>query len=342
MLGMVPRVSILMPCYNGADTLNGAIQSLVDQTLDDFEVIAVNDGSTDKTGDILAAWAESDKRIRVIDRPHSGIISTLNTGLTFCRANYIARMDADDYSHPERLSLQAAYLEANPQTAVVSCLVQGFPSADLRAGNRIYIEWLNSLLSDEDIRREMFVESPLPHPSAMLRKKWLDQTGGYQEHGWAEDYDLWLRLYLLGARFAKIPQVLLDWRDHDDRITRTDSRYSLENFLRAKAHYLAEGPLVDCDAVIIWGAGMIGRRISKHLLREGVPLATFIDIDPKKIGRTRRGFPIVAPEELPQIWDQYSRAVILAAVGARGARKLIRARLNDMGFVEGVDWWGVA
>ena len=65
-------------------------------------------------------------------------------------------------------------------------------------------------------------------------------------------------------------------------------------------------------------------------------------VDPKKIGRTRRGFPIVGPEELPKIWDQYSRAVILAAVGARGARKLIRARLNDMGFVEGSDWWGVA
>jgi len=251
-------------------------------------------------------------------------------------------MDADDCSYSERLSLQAAYLEANPQTAVVSCLVQGFPTEKLRDGYRIYIEWLNSLLSDEDIRREMFVESPIPHPSAMFRKKWIDHIGGYQDHGWAEDYDLWLRLYLGGACFAKIPQVLLDWRDHEDRITRTDSRYSLENFLRAKAHYLAEGPLADCDAVIIWGAGMIGRRISKHLLRASVPLVAFVDIDPKKIGRTRRGLPIIDPEELPRKWEQYSRAVILAAVGARGARKLIRARLNGLGFVEGKDWWGVA
>jgi len=331
-----------MPCYNAANTLDGALKSLVDQTLIDFEVIAVNDGSTDKTGDILAAWADADKRIRVIDRPHSGIVPSLNAGLAFCRAEYIARMDADDCSYSVRLSLQAAYLEANPQTAVVSCLVQGFPTEKLRDGYRIYIEWLNSLLSDEDIRREMFVESPIPHPSAMFRKKWIDHIGGYQDHGWAEDYDLWLRLYLGGACFAKIPQVLLDWRDHEDRITRTDSRYSLENFLRAKAHYLAEGPLADCDAVIIWGAGMIGRRISKHLLRASVPLVAFVDIDPKKIGRTRRGLPIIDPEELPRKWEQYSRAVILAAVGARGARKLIRARLNGLGFVEGKDWWGVA
>jgi FlaA1/EpsC-like NDP-sugar epimerase len=87
---------------------------------------------------------------------------------------------------------------------------------------------------------------------------------------------------------------------------------------------------------------MIGRRISKHLLRANVPLVAFVDIDPKKIGRTRRGLPIIDPEELPRKWGQYSRAAILAAVGARGARKLIRARLNSFGFVEGKDWWGVA
>jgi glycosyltransferase involved in cell wall biosynthesis len=331
-----------MPCYNAAGTLNGAVKSLLDQTLIDFEVVAVNDGSTDRTDEILAAWAQADDRIRIVDRPHLGIVSSLNTGLSFCRAEYIARMDADDRSHPERLSLQAAFLAANPRAAVVSCLVRGFPSAELRAGYRIYIEWLNSLLSDEDIRREMFVESPIPHPSAMLRKQWLDRIGGYQEHGWAEDYDLWLRLYLEGAHFAKIPQVLLDWRDHGDRLTRTDGRYALENFLRAKAHYLAAGPLADRDAVIIWGAGMIGRRISKHLLREAAPLKAFVDIDPKKIGRTRRGLPIIDPGALPNTWDQYAQPVILAAVGARGARRLIRTRLKDMGFVEGKDWWGVA
>ncbi len=342
MMGTAPRVSVLMPCYNAAGTLNGAVKSLLDQTLVDFEIVAVNDGSTDRTGEILSGWAQADDRFRVVDRPHLGLVSALNTGLSFCRGGYIARMDADDRSHPERLSLQAAYLDANPQVAVVSCRVQGFPIAELRDGYRIYIEWLNALLTNEDIRREMFVESPIPHPSAMLRKQWLDQIGGYQEHGWAEDYDLWLRLYLEGAHFAKIPQVLLDWRDHRDRLTRTDGRYALENFLRVKAHYLVAGPLADRDALIIWGAGMIGRRISKHLLREGAPLKAFVDIDPKKIGRTRRGLPIIDPGELLKIWDQSSHPVILAAVGARGARKLIRARLQDMGFVEGTDWWGVA
>jgi hypothetical protein len=112
----------------------------------------------------------------------------------------------------------------------------------LREGQRIYLEWLNSLLEDGDIHREMFVESPLPHPSVIIRKAWLDQVGGYQDRGWPEDYDLWMRLYLAGAQFAKLPEVLLDWRDDPQRLTRTDSRYSLENFLRLKAYYLQLDP----------------------------------------------------------------------------------------------------
>jgi FlaA1/EpsC-like NDP-sugar epimerase len=119
-------------------------------------------------------------------------------------------------------------------------------------------------------------------------------------------------------------------------------RYSLENFLRAKAHYLARGPLFGRDAVIIWGAGMIGRRLSKHLLSEKLPLVAFIDIDPVKIGRTRRGRPIHSPDALPELWRQSTHPALLAAVGARGARHLIRQRLNEIGLREGVDWWGAA
>jgi hypothetical protein len=204
------------------------------------------------------------------------------------------------------------------------------------------MDWLNSLVSESDIRREIFIESPFAHPSVMFRKSIVLEAGGYQEHGWAEDYDLWLRLYIGGKHFAKLDQVLLGWREQPDRLTRTDRRYSLENFIRAKAHYLVRGPLLGRDAVILWGAGMIGRRLSKHLLHQGVTLAAFIDIDPLKIGRTRRGLPILDPSELPGLWGRYARPVLLAAVGARGARQLIRQRLVGFGFQEGQDWWGVA
>jgi hypothetical protein len=168
------------------------------------------------------------------------------------------------------------------------------------------------------------------------------EVGAYQEHGWPEDYDLWLRLYLAGARFAKLPEVLLEWREHEERLTRQDSRYSLENFLRVKAHYLVRGPLYGRESVLVWGAGMVGRRLSKHLLREGAPLSAFVDVDPNKIGRTRRGVPIISPEGLLDWWQGSPKPVVLAAVGARGARQLIRQHLTTYGLQEGADWWGVA
>jgi glycosyltransferase involved in cell wall biosynthesis len=337
-----PKVSVLMPCYNAATTLEEALDSLSVQSLEDYELVAVDDGSSDGTLEILQQRANDDARICVLAQPHQGIITALNAGLKTCRAEIVARMDADDRAHPQRLEKQFAYLQVHPEIALVGCRVAGFPPEQVRQGFNIYLEWQNALLSDDDIRREMFVESPLAHPSVMFRREWVQRLGGYQDNGWAEDYDLWLRLYLAGARFAKLPEVLLEWREAPERLTRRDGRYSLENFLRLKACYLSRGPLAGRDAVIIWGAGMLGRRLSKHLLRLGVPLVAFVDIDPRKIGRLRRGLPILPPGELPVWWQRYGNPAVLAAVGARGARALIRARLEALNFTEGRDWWGVA
>jgi len=263
-------------------------------------------------------------------------------GIKEAKGEYIIRMDADDGCHPDRIKLQREFLLDNPQIAVVGSLVAGFPADRVGEGFELYYEWLNSLVNHEDISREIFVESPIANPSAAFRKSWIDGAGGYQDHGWPEDYDLWLRLYLAGARFAKIPRVLLEWREHPERLTHTDSRYSVENFLRAKAHYLAKGPASGRDGVFIWGAGMTGRRISKHLVREGLNLTAFIDVDPKKIGSTRRGKPIISREDLPSLWKEYQNPILLAAVRARKALPLIRDNLSELNLIEGKDWWAAA
>ncbi len=338
----MPKVSVTLPCYNAETTLNETLDSVLNQTLADFEVIAVDDGSRDASLSILQSRAAQDRRLKVLTQPHSGVVTAANAAIAASRAGYIARVDADDRVHPRRFERQADFLDQNPEVAVVSSLVSAFPKADVREGYRIYMDWLNSLVTNAEIRREIFVESPLANPSVMIRKTWLDRMEGYQDFGWPEDYDLWLRMYLAGARFEKIPQFLHEWRDHPNRITRTDSRYSLENFLRAKAYYLGRGPLKDRDAVIVWGAGMMGRRMAKQLQKNGCPLVAFVDVDPKKIGNTRRGKPIIAPGELMGWWHRFDRPVVVAAVGARGARGLIRTRLNNFGLIEGQDWWGAA
>jgi FlaA1/EpsC-like NDP-sugar epimerase len=141
---------------------------------------------------------------------------------------------------------------------------------------------------------------------------------------------------------AKVPAILLYWREGPNRLTRTDGRYSVENFIRAKAHYLRQGPLAASMTTIVWGAGQMGRRLSKHLQRSGVEVVAFVDIDPKKIGNTRRGAPIISPEELPSVWQDHGRPVVLAAVPSRGARGLIRGHLNRIGMEETRDFYCVA
>ncbi len=151
----------------------------------------------------------------------------------------------------------------------MSCLVRHFPSHSVAVGFRLYEHWLNSLVTHDEIKRERFIESPVAHPSVMVRREVLTEIGGWRDPGWAEDYDLWLRCFAAGVIFEKIDRPLFFWREHDDRLTRTDTRYSVPSFLRCKAHFLARGPLASFSKVILWGAGQTGRRMSKFLARGG-------------------------------------------------------------------------
>ena len=322
-------ISVLLPAYNAQATIRQAILSLQRQTLADFEIVAVDDGSTDKTGAILENVL--DHRLRVVHIPHSGLIPALNAGLSACQGDLIARMDADDVCHPERLRLQSEFMAAHPEVSLCGCLVRSFPRNLVKAGFLQYESWLNSLVAHEQIARDIFVESPLAHPSVMMRTEDLRALGGYREMGWPEDYDLWLRFFMAGKRFGKVPETLLFWRESEDRLTFTDSRYSVENFLRLKAHFLAK---LTTRPVIVWGAGMMGRRLIKHLVREGVQPVAVIDIDPMKIGGHTRGIPIMPPEELANHLGSF----VISAVGSEGARDIIRARLTRMGRRETADF----
>ena len=337
-----PTVSVVMPCYNAESTVDEAVESLLSGTWSDLEIIAVDDGSSDGTLDRLRELAAVDDRVKPLGRPHQGLIEALNAGWRAADGPLIARMDADDRCHPTRLQKQVEFLQQEPAIAAVGSLVRSFPPEAVRGGFRRYVQWLNSLVKPEEIARDIFVESPLAHPSVLIRREWIERMGGYQEHGWAEDYDLWLRMHLAGARFAKVPEVLLYWREHESRATRTDSRYSVQNFLKAKAHYLMRGPLKGRKAVFIWGTGQMGRRLSSHLLREGAPIVAFVDIDPRKIGGRKRSRPVISQRDLKEWWSRYENPALISAVGSHGARDEIRSFLSAHGFKEGEDFWAAA
>lgn len=327
---MQPLVSVLLPTFNAEDTIRAALDSMLRQTFRDFELVVVDDGSSDSTPEIIDSYAARDERVRLERLPHRGIIQTLNAGIALCQADLVARMDADDISHPVRLQNQFEFMTAHPEVSVCSCLVRLFPRRGLLGGLLHYENWMNSLATHEAMARDMFVESPVAHPSVMLRRQDLIELGGYEDRGWAEDYDLWLRYSERGKCFAKLHRTLVWWRHSAERLTFTDSRYSLENFLRAKAHYISRRLSASSSPVLLWGAGKMGRRLLRHLLREGMQIEAVIDIDPKKIDKTLRGRPIVARDYLLHRSD----AFVICAVGSSGAREKIREHMTSIGAVE--------
>lgn len=333
-----PAVSVLLPVRDGAAHLDGALLSLEAQTFADFEVVAVDDGSSDRTPDILAAWAARDRRVRVIRQPAQGIVAALERAREVARAPYLARMDADDVSDPARLAEQRELMESDPRLVVCGCGVEYFPEEAVRDGALRYQEWINASVTHEGIAREMFVECPLAHPTFFLRASAVVAVGGYQNRAWPEDYDLLLRLWAAGGRLGKVSARRLRWREAPDRLSRTDARYAPESFLACKVHYLRRTLLEGRAGAVVWGAGPIGKAAARALLATDTPVLAFVEVDPRKIGQEVHGAPVVDPEKGVRIRG----ALHLAAVGQPGARERIRATLEGAGLSELRDFVAIA
>jgi glycosyltransferase involved in cell wall biosynthesis len=321
-------ISVLMPFRDAAGTIEEAASSILAQGEVALELVAIDDASRDDGASRLATLAGRDRRIVPVSGDGGGIAASLGRGLAAARGSFIARMDADDVALPGRLGKQAALLESDPRLAVVGTRVE--PLGPCGEGMRRYIAWQNALVGPGDHRRDLFVESPLCHPSVLLRRTALEDVGGWRDVPWAEDYDLWLRLDARGWLLAKVPEVLLLWRQRPDSATLRDPRYARARFVEARAAYLAPKLLRAGRPIAVWGAGPTGRRLARALERLGVRASRFVDIDPRKIGRIARAAPIAPPESI-----RVGEHTIVVAVGARGARSLVRAHLSRLGFVEG-------
>ncbi|MBI3932522.1 MAG: glycosyltransferase [Acidobacteria bacterium] len=335
-----PAVSVLLPVRDARDTLPACLASLADQTLSDHEVVAVDDGSTDGSRELLAAAARSDPRVRVVATPPRGLVAALNHAAALARGALLARMDADDVALPERLRRQVLRLARDAETDVVGCRVEllGSPAGRGNAGMRAYVAWSNALLDHDAIARELWVESPLVHPSVVLRAAALRRLGGYRDFGGPEDYDLWLRAAAAGMRFGKLAEVLLLWRDGTSRLTRRDPRYAPRRFLALKADALVAGPLRGGRPVVVWGAGPIGKAWARALQARGCAVAAFVEVDPRKVGATLHGAPVVDVEAAALLRGPLH----LAAVGQPGARDRIRAEAARRGLEDGRDLLAVA
>jgi glycosyltransferase involved in cell wall biosynthesis len=296
-------------------------------------VVVVDDGSRDGTADLVRRAAEADPRVRLLARPRLGLVPALAAGLEACRAPLVARMDADDWMHKDRLALQREALDSDRTLAAVGCHVRMFPRAHLTEGLRAYEGWLNAIGSADDVAREAFVECPVAHPTLLARRAVLLEFG-WRDVGWPEDYDLLLRLLAAGRRVGMLPRRLLGWRDGPSRLSRCSPVYGIERFTACKAHFLAAGFLAARTDYVLWGYGGTGRALRRALAALGRLPSHVIEVHPGRVGQRIHGAPVLPPQALPML-----RGVpVVVSVSGTGPRAEIRAALNAMGFRESRDF----
>ncbi len=335
----VPKVSIILPAYNAGRYIGEALDSIRGQSLREWELIVVDDGSTDDTASIVQAHAAENGRIRLIRSAHAGIVAALNRGVALARAAIIARMDSDDRSLPRRLELQVQLLEQAPELGVVSCKAHLFGETQQSGGLQRYLDWVNDMEGPEQIASGRFVDAPVLHPAVCFRRDLLKRHGTYREGNFPEDYELWLRWLEAGVRFSQVPEFLFEWRDHAHKLTRTHERYREQTLWQLKGQHLHQWCCTHLEhgrELWIWGAGRRTRSRLQYLssLQQVFPLCAYIDVDPRKIGQRIEGIPVLAPDAL----TANPNAFVLGMVGSVGARDLIRSMLESTGRREGEDF----
>jgi len=234
-----PTISVLMPAYNAECYIAEAIESVLQQTYSDFELVVVNDGSTDNTLNIINGF--NDPRIRVINQNNQGVAAALNNGLKNARAAYIARFDADDICHPERLQKQHSFLQNNPEYILVGSDVEY-----ISAGGDHLFNFECIAHTHEEIIQKMYFYCPFVHPAVMYRKDSIINLGGYPEHAHNfEDYLLWTNITKAGKLY-NLPEPLIKYRLNPTSVT-IDEKWRGKRFRSLKRNAVLRGTVTPAE-----------------------------------------------------------------------------------------------
>jgi len=320
-------VSIIMPAKNAGPFIEECLNSILNQTYDDWELIAVNDNSTDDTIEKLQEFSKKDNRITALDNTGNGIIDALKLAYSKCGGTYVTRMDADDVMPPRKLELM---LEKCEPDAVVTGKVK-YIGENLREGYIYYQDWLNKFVDSDNHYSEIYRECVIPSPCWMMDRQSFENIGGFESDTYPEDYELVFRMYQHEIKVKPINELLHIWRDHSERASRNDENYSDNNFLDLKEKYFLKLDYNSDKKLCVLGAGKKGKKIVKKFIDRGIDFTWATD-NPNKIGKNIYG-KVIANQEAIFDTDEPHQLIILVANNEE--QHMIKEQLTNNPNVEG-------
>jgi glycosyltransferase involved in cell wall biosynthesis len=329
-----PKVSILIPFKDTAHFLPECLDSILAQTYPNWEVLSVNDHSTDTSLELLNSYAQKDSRIKVFNNSGNGIIPALRAAYAESSGELVTRMDSDDIMKPHRLEVMVQSLLKSGKGHAAVGQVKYFSDRGISNGYERYETWLNQLTATGSNYSEIYKECVIPSPCWMVYREDFETCGAFRPNRYPEDYDLTFRFYEKNLKIIPCKEVLHLWRDYDTRTSRNHEHYAQNYFLDIKLHYFlkldhnAERPLV------IWGAGFKGKSIAKNLLKQKVDFTWLCD-NPKKIGKKIYGKELVHFKFLERLNTPQS----IVTVANETAQKEIKGYFSKFGHLPMKDYF---
>ncbi|WP_132216580.1 glycosyltransferase family 2 protein [Mariniflexile fucanivorans] len=320
-----PLISILTPFKNTEAYLADCIHSILNQTFTSWELIIIDDGSTDESYKIVNAFAEHEPRIKLFKNSGSGIIDALQLAFSHSKGDYITRMDSDDIMMPNKLEVLLNNLITFGKKHVAVGLVEYFSETGVGEGYKSYETWLNNLTKTGTNYSEIYKECVIPSPCWMIHRTDFMACDAFNPNLYPEDYDLTFRFYKHQFKCIPCDVVLHQWRDYSTRTSRTHIHYAQNHFTELKLRHFLEIDYNKEKTITIWGAGTKGKLMASILIEKNIPFEWICD-NPKKIGKDIYGKELKDFKALSKLKNTQS----IITVANKTAQKEIRVYLKKI------------
>ncbi len=323
-----------MPVKNTATFLPDCLHSILQQSEKNWELIAINDHSTDNSLAILHTFAQKDNRIKVYTNNGNGIIDALRLAYQHCQGQWITRMDSDDLMLPKKLAVLKEQLVQYGKGHLATGQVQYFSATELGDGYKKYQDWLNSLTLAGTNFQDIYKECVIPSPCWMVHRGDLEKCAAFRPNRYPEDYDLCFRFYENELTVISNNQILHQWRDYPHRTSRTDKNYADNRFLAIKLHYFLKLDHHKNRQLVIWGAGKKGKLIARQLVEQKIDFS-WVCNNERKIGKDIYGQLLLPFNAIKKM----NRPQLIISVAGTLPQQEILAFLGKQGMESGKDYY---